>query len=428
MLLGFLILVLTACSPADGPAEPTAVLVTATAPAETVAGVEQDPSPTATAAPTLAAPDDSIDLDHLTAKELHALPLAEYVRLTEPFETRDVMYAFLQQIGPNVVANSGLPGQIAFHYLEDVGDLDSALYVMRADGAELHPFAVTPTGGTVPRLAPDGSQFVFERDNKLYLVGTDGGPASEISLPIPARNARWSSDSQTIVFSGETPPVANPSDPDAPLRPTHDIYTVMRDGSNLTRLTAFEGSDNFAALSSSGSYLIYRTLLVERSFGRLVRLDLASGARSVLHVQDGNASWLPFDEWGQSDPGENGPRWRSTNYELPSLSPDGSRLAFVMTQSNNGVQPGPLLVTGVDGGPVLELTEPFHPSALYEPTWSPDGRYLAFDYNVEVVTSDGLKPSIHNIFAAPTDGSKQVLQITDHRMVGTDVFAPVWWP
>ncbi len=76
-----------------------------------------------------------------------------------------------------------------------------------------------------------------------------------------------------------------------------------------------------------------------------------AGAAAAIRLTEAN------DEW---------------NFE-PSVSPDGSRVAFVSTRSGSPE----IWVTGRDGGTAAKLTS-FGGARMETPRWSPDGRRLVF--------------------------------------------------
>jgi TolB protein len=72
-------------------------------------------------------------------------------------------------------------------------------------------------------------------------------------------------------------------------------------------------------------------------------------------------------------------RPRDTGREVdrdPSWSPDGRRIAFVRETVQSGGNPGQIYVMNADGGSRRRLTRGTTDS---EPAWSPDGRYIAFE-------------------------------------------------
>ena len=73
---------------------------------------------------------------------------------------------------------------------------------------------------------------------------------------------------------------------------------------------------------------------------------------------------------------------------IPSLSPDGSKFAFVWR--------GDIWTSGIEGGNAHQLTR--HPAEEHWPSWSPDGKRIAFaskrdgSWNIYIVSSSGGQP------------------------------------
>jgi len=86
----------------------------------------------------------------------------------------------------------------------------------------------------------------------------------------------------------------------------------------------------------------------------------------------------------------------------PSYSPDGRRLAF---ETDGGDSSGPrVMVSRADGSHRRALRLPEDPVAS-EPTWSPDGRQLAFVVDRDYQPSPGRISQRSDIFIAHADGS-----------------------
>ena len=98
--------------------------------------------------------------------------------------------------------------------------------------------------------------------------------------------------------------------------------------------------------------------------------------------------------WGQGVTSSGGGAWvagvihrltdHSANYRDPSWSPDGRHIAF---DSNRGDK-AEIYVMGSDGSNPRRLTD--HPAWAALPSWSPDGRHIAFVSERGV--SDGGQP------------------------------------
>jgi dipeptidyl aminopeptidase/acylaminoacyl peptidase len=108
-----------------------------------------------------------------------------------------------------------------------------ALFVVNADGTDLH--RITPWGFAFlgQSWSPDGRWIAFQRPyGQLYLVHPDGTGLHRLPLELPAGagalNPAWSPDGSRIAFS-----LSRNGDA--------DIYTVRADGTRLTRVTSSTG-------------------------------------------------------------------------------------------------------------------------------------------------------------------------------------------
>ncbi|HAF88228.1 MAG TPA: hypothetical protein DCG23_00420 [Deltaproteobacteria bacterium] len=93
----------------------------------------------------------------------------------------------------------------------------------------------------------------------------------------------------------------------------------------------------------------------------------------------------------------------------PSWSPDGNQLVFASNRNGNF----DIFVTNADGSNTKQLTN--SPENEWLPTWSPDGKKIAFASN---------KEGNWDIFLMNPDGS-EMTQLTSHPSTDTE---PVWSP
>ncbi len=144
-----------------------------------------------------------------------------------------------------------------------------------------------------------------------------------------------------------------------------EIYSIDVDGSNLRRLTNTPPDDYYAVWSPDSSRIAYSH-----------------------PVDNGRAIWVM-----NADGSASGPITYPNGDEdiFPTWSPDGSQIAFVRSQRGAGS----LMIVDADGSnPRLVAANLRY---LQGPAWSPDGRFIAVDYDYDndqwnelvVITLDG---------------------------------------
>jgi TolB protein len=122
------------------------------------------------------------------------------------------------------------------------------------------------------------------------------------------------------------------------------------------------------------------------AFGRITRMDGFFGQVVALYAIDPDGSDLVQLTEGDS--------------ALPAWSPDG-RLAFTQRQPDGSWQ-----IATIDrgGGDLRLLTSGL--GVAQDPSWSPDGTWIAYDYAPSLIADDNYHPSLYRMNA---DGSEPTL-------------------
>jgi Tol biopolymer transport system component len=309
--------------------------------------------------------------------------------------------ALLVAAGPGSDAATTAAGRIAFSLDRDG---ISRIYSIRPDGTGLR-LMTRPTlpqalgGDSGPDWSPNGRRLVFERDLpywgqdriSLYVVGAAGGRGRDLTAGPFDVMPTWSPDGRRIAFAHVS--VA---------KSTASLVELDTLDGSLRSLTA-DAVDLTPAWSPDGGTI---------AFARFPGTE-ANGADAQLFLVDAaGASARPI----ATSP---------INGVAPAWSPDGERIAFVSFRDHNGIScggdacypNGEIYVVNADGSGLTRLTT--SKADDEHPTWSPDGRRIAFSSGYEF-RRDGHPPWLMVISA---EGGRA-------RRVGrlSSVYDPAWSP
>ena len=279
-----------------------------------------------------------------------AVPLRALMRLGEDAPTRPI------QPSPSGAASFPEPtGTIAF-----IGGGFGPITLLDVASGTTEPLTKQSYGSVSVAWSPDGSliamaRAVSEGNGELVLFSTKTGELTE-TMPIDPLlhpgDVDWSPNGTTLAFTDTL----------------GRLHTIESDGSHLEEV-ATDGRALDIAFSPSGGQIAF-----VGDKGGLSVVDLDTGATSIVF----------------SDPAKQrvwfGPTW----------SPDGSMLAFSMTEEGGSS----INVVNVDGSGFRQVLDPSHEGVA--PTWSPDGNWIAFE-------GGGQR---RDLFAVTTDGVT-VRQLTD---------------
>jgi TolB protein len=296
-----------------------------------------------------------------------------------------------------------LRGDIA---CSQAGTCDNELYVVNADGTGPRRLTRNAELGD-PAWSPDGRKLVFgkrpERSGaacrpagrcheEIYVMNADGTGLRRLT-----RNAMrdgspvWSPDGRRIAFVRDRD------------RQTANIYVMNADGSGQRRLTPNLRRRPWVELAWSPDW---KKIAFIASGGHLGAAD--------IFVVNADGSDL-----------RNVTNTATTSFDF-AWSPEGRRIAY-LEGSPDGA---PLSVVNADGTGKHPLTGPVMVDLGSPPSWSPDGRTLAFTGrggDIYVVHADGsglrrLTRPGWNFGARWSPDGRRILFVSDRDGRGTDLY------
>ena len=275
-------------------------------------------------------------------------------------------------------------GKIAYN---SYGDDETTIYIVDGDGG--NPYELTE--GYSPAWHPDGQTIGFYYEGDYWMTDLNGSNQQNLTrgrIKFLGGSLAWSPTGTKIAYSawGDV---------------SSDIFVMDADGRNAENLTRDEHHSSEPSWSPYGNRLIFRTWKgLHPPFGDETNLF-------VIDANGGNRINLTMN-----------PRGKNAS---PSWSPDGKKIAYKASPKPGlWFPPHNIYVMNVDGTNQVMLTEEGRWVYEWHPTWSPDGKKIAFTKR----TPDGFE----DIFTMNADGSGLQNITQTHRISeGYPVWSPPPW-
>lgn len=226
------------------------------------------------------------------------------------------------------------------------GDRPLAIELLSPDTLERRRVTQPPAsilGDSSPAFSPDGRTLAFSRNitdgvGDVYRVAVGGG--EPVRLTFDSRDTMgvaWANDGKSIIFSSSRAGI-------------YSLWRVPAAGGEPAFVAGGGMKLKHPSTARAKNAVAFENWLYEVNLWRVP-------ARTRLSTLDAFRLTHSNDEW---------------NFE-PAVSPDGSRVAYVSTQSGSPE----LWVVASGGGDARKLTD-FGAARLETPRWSPDGKRLVF--------------------------------------------------
>ncbi len=257
-------------------------------------------------------------------------------------------------------------------FASDLPILSTDLYVIDLDGTQYERLTdltmqLQLRYAVGSDCSPDGRHIVFAARG-IQRIDADGGHLTEILPPSSGRYQfpRWSPDGTRIAFNAWSFGSLN-----------SELFVANADGSDVTRLTDNDFSDQYPSWSPDGTQIAF---------------DFEDDGETGIAIIDADGTNLRELTRTSFRDGE------------PDWSPDGQTILF--SSNRNGLYD--LYTIRPDGSGLTQITR--HSGNNRFPSWSPDGSLVSFssdrdedefDYQIYVMNPDGSQP--RRVTYAPFD-------------------------
>ena len=285
----------------------------------------------------------------LAAAALAASPAFALAETAPAPLTAETMWQ-LERIGAPAISPDGklaVYGATRYDAENDKGDAD--LYLVPTAGGKPRRLTSMKGNESEPAWSPDGRYVAFvakrgdDKQPQLYVIAANGGEATRVGdVPTGVATPKWFPDSKRVAFITE-------------------VWPDVADWAKTREKLAAREESKMTAMTWDRPPVTHWDHFVEDRIPHVYSVSIEGGEFVAITLNSGHSLSR-----------------RETGPESYDISPDGLEVAFVANSDASGIDENTdVYVVPAGGGPARNLTAD-NPANDEEPSYSPDGRYLAY--------------------------------------------------